>query len=98
MDDRHPDAHRIHPPKISMSSGLASDAVEGNEDRQPLTCSAYRIAVLLHRRVSPAEQHVSGLMSLRCQDQNVVDVELDLVRTADRRQPLSDIFIRRPEP
>jgi hypothetical protein len=81
-----------------MSKGLASDAVERSEYRQVLARSSDRIAISAHGRISPAAQHVVGLMDLACQDQNVVDVELDLLRAADGRQLLCDIFIRCPQP
>lgn len=76
-----------------MSKGLPGHPVECYKYRQLLTRRANRSTAVVHRRVSPAVQHVVGLMSLRRQDQNVVDVELDLFRRTDRRQLLSDILI-----
>jgi hypothetical protein len=93
MNDRHPNADRIHPPKIPMSEGFAGYAVERYEYRQLLTSRTDPNTVVVHGRVSPAVQHVVGLMSLCCQDQNVVDVELELFRPTDRGQLLSDILI-----
>ena len=93
MNDRHPNADGIHPPKVPMSQGFAGYTVERYEYRQLLTRRANHSTAVVHGRVSPAVQHVVGLMSLRRQDQNVVDVELDLFRPTDRRQLPSDILI-----
>jgi len=81
-----------------MGEGLSGDAVERGEYRQVLACSSDRRSIAAYGRVSPAAQHVVGLMGLGCQDQNVVDVELDLLRAADGRELLRNIFIGRPEP
>jgi hypothetical protein len=81
-----------------MGEGLPGDAVERGEYRQVLACSSDRRTIAAYGRVSPAAQHVVGLLGLGCQDQNVVNVELDLLRGADGRELSRDILIRRPQP
>jgi hypothetical protein len=80
-----------------MCEYLPSNPVERDEDRQMLTCCARRSAVLLNQRVGPTKQHIVCLLGLRCQDQDVVDIEVDLLRTGDCGQMLGDILIGRTQ-
>jgi hypothetical protein len=81
-----------------MCEGLPGDAVERGEYRQVLTCGSDCITNAAYGRIRPAAQHVVGLLGLGGQDQNVIDIELNLLRAADGRKSLRDIFIRRPQP
>jgi hypothetical protein len=81
-----------------MGERLRGDPVERGEYRQVLTCSSDRSTIAAYNPIGPAAQHAVGLMGLGCQDQDIVDVELDLLRATDGRQPLGDIFIRCPQP
>jgi hypothetical protein len=81
-----------------MGEGLPGYAVERGEYRQVLARGSDCITIAAYRRISPPAQHVVGWMSLGCQDQDVIDVELDLLRAADGRELLRHILIRRSQP
>jgi hypothetical protein len=81
-----------------MRHCLGGDAIERNKDRQPLTCSANRLSVLVHRDVSPGHERRVCLLRLCREDRDVVRTELDLVRPSDRQNGLGDIFFGGTEP
>ena len=81
-----------------MCEGLPDDTVERNEDRQLLACSSNRRTIVMYRRVGPADQDLVRLLGLRCQDQNVVSIKLDLLRLPDCGEALGQVFIWRTQP
>ena len=81
-----------------MRESLSGDTVERNEDRQLLACSSHRRTVVMYRSVGPTDQDFVRLLGLRCQDQNVVSIKLDLLRLPDCGQALGQVFIWRTQP
>jgi hypothetical protein len=56
------------------------------------------LTVVVHRQISPADHDLMCLVRLCGQDQDVIDVELDLLWTADRGESLPCILIGRTQP
>jgi hypothetical protein len=81
-----------------MCQGLSGDTVERDKDRQLLARRSNRRAVVMYRSVGPTDQDLVCLLGLRCQDQNVVSIKLDLLRLPDCGQALGQIFIRCTQP
>ena len=81
-----------------MSDRFRRDPVERNEDRQALARRANRPSVLVHWDVSPGRQRLVCLLRLGRQNQDVVNIQLDLIRSADHRHGLGHVFVRRTQP
>jgi hypothetical protein len=81
-----------------MCEGLTGDSIERNEDRKQFACGANCLTVVMYRQINPADEDLIRLVRLGGQDQNVVDLELNLLWTADREESLSCIFIGRAQP
>jgi hypothetical protein len=69
-----------------MGDGLSRDPIERYEDRQAIARCANRLTVLMHRSVCPGHENLVGVLRLGCEDQQVVNIELDLLGPADCRE------------
>ena len=81
-----------------MRDRFSCDPVERDEDRQALACCANRPSVLVHRGVSPGDERLVCLLRLGRQDQDVVNIELDLLGSTDRRNGPGHVFVGRTQP
>jgi len=98
MHGRRPDTDPVDPSKVPMRDRLRRNPIERNKDRQAFARCANQLSVLVHRDVSPADKSRVCLLRLGRQDDDVVNIELYLLRPSDRRDGLGHVFVGRKQP